>query len=1363
MGKIEKVFSYSKVRKYWDGYGAEIKAYADAKAAKNSVAMQTIADRIGVRYVEHGNLEDIMFHVENKVFSADDASKIYSKVENARKILVGRVDSTTYFRDSVAVAKRSRFIYENARKLWYKFGSADFVDDAERATFSKGVIDDLIDLGTDTVQRGSLQDLNQALKMNRKFNDRVFSLLSRSAGNQAIEFGDDAHKTVDSLVLILNTIMPNNVAKVAAQEFLLMDTIERLGFLKGTYRAVLESTGIDKTIEGKAFIDNVLTGKFGEDFISFSVLDKLQLPSRFPNAGKTIIVPGAVWDKNLTQTISNIPWEDLQKIAADITVKTMGKSQASRLRALSVIGGATNSTLSTKFVDLWSRFTLFPKLGVRASIDEAFMISLTAPMVVLRNSFAGRKAGQMMTAYTGSRAAVGPISSATRIFLSKFMGKKFDPASLFDIETRRQILEDVRLAAHSRNITSEEWIAHHYYETLQTKVINSFSFLSEANRLRIGSLMMHHPNFLESASASNARRVGGTATIDDSVKEVLSPYQNEMALRELKLQTGRDFTLVEPSMFDDAELAAVQYNSFTMGFVNGTFGGINLGLTFITHNALRTKADVQNAIDAVVAMTKGQEQKILGNRVATIALRRQGLSDQEIVREMVEAAFADMYVRFHGSSTKFNADLFDEISKRWNTVKNITSNPSETFNNMINTLSFDDYRILVKDHLFEGKFFTNVTKDTFNLKNEWKAAGDKMFEWMDRTNTALVRQPVVMSWYLHYREKYDMLQAKYTTELQQQIIKNNPGIDNAAAFERAQLQADSFFTNAAMSDAINQTLKFVDNPHIRTNLASSVRNTSRFFRATEDMWRRVSRLKEVTPRAIYRMRLLHSGLYGTGFIETDNKGNQYIVLPGDSIIFSALDTALRWLTDDSTRLVTPEFARSSARITGFNPSFQDDAGIPYLSGPIAGVSVLALKSIAGKVFPNSPAVEEIDNVLLGDIGDNIDFVKAVVPAPILRITNALGFGDDSKRHTAILQAIAYNQAYGKGLPSTATAQERDAYLNDIRISAHNVVIANTILGTILPFSTSLQESAQLPEYVRDSGTLTFTEEYYEIFNTIIEKYGDEIADPYALAEAIFVGKNPGKLIYTVSRNDKKIKPYIKQTTKVRDWLIENDSFVQKYGDAAYLFVPNNTKEEVNSGVYNWMRAAGLVESIDVKTYLDNVRVLEDKQKYFKIEDDLNNALSKENDFIERKLLIDYAAQLRDTYKTQSPLLAEYINNFGFSVEDEKNMYRNLLQILEDDTAPLTPAQKIKLRSTISVFDKAYRFIDSDTMKEVPGYVMMKSATKQSALDELEKLAYKDAFTDQLIRLVYKPILDFHSRSVPSSSPTENPTYFSIGQ
>ncbi len=113
---------------------------------------------------------------------------------------------------------------------------------------------------------------------------------------------------------------------------------------------------------------------------------------------------------------------------------------------------------------------------------------------------------------------------------------------------------------------------------------------------------------------------------------------------------------------------------------------------------------------------------------------------------------------------------------------------------------------------------------------------------------------------------------------------------------RAQLISQKYFSEVSVQQAADEVLKFVDNPTIRSNFAVSARNVGRYYRATEDFWRRILRLKDVAPRVLYRTRLAHLGLDASGGIYEDQNGDPYVMMPMDDIIFKTVDSVVRTLT-----------------------------------------------------------------------------------------------------------------------------------------------------------------------------------------------------------------------------------------------------------------------------------------------------------------------------------------------------------------------------------------------------------------------------------------------------------------------------------
>jgi hypothetical protein len=243
--------------------------------------------------------------------------------------------------------------------------------------------------------------------------------------------------------------------------------------------------------------------------------------------------------------------------------------------------------------------------------------------------------------------------------------------------------------------------------------------------------------------------------------------------------------------------------------------------------------------------------------------------------------------------------------------------------------------------------------------------------------------------------------------------------------------------------------------------------------------------------------------------------------------------------------------------------------------------------------------EEIDNYALGGIGDNMNFVKAVVPGPLQRLYALLPKSEkDRQEATAAMQAIAFNAARGNIPNVNATAEEKYEYLRNIRISAHNILVMRSVLGLISPIAPTLQESKDVPDYLKSVGITSVRAEFFDYVNAITKKYGGDVQNPYDMAVASFVGQNPGRLVYTVSRDEKQTNVLIAKTKEMKNWYLDNKSLVDKYGEAAFIFAPKTGDFDASS--YAWLEAADFIKNKDLDKYYLDVMTAQDKRTYYDI-------------------------------------------------------------------------------------------------------------------------------------------------------------------
>jgi hypothetical protein len=90
-------------------------------------------------------------------------------------------------------------------------------------------------------------------------------------------------------------------------------------------------------------------------------------------------------------------------------------------------------------------------------------------------------------------------------------------------------------------------------------------------------------------------------------------------------------------------------------------------------------------------------------------------------------------------------------------------------------------------------------------------------------------------------------------------------------------------------------LAYVDNPEVRTQLAFTMRNFARYYRATEDFYRRALRGVRYNPESIARLSLTYEGVSHSGFIQKDDQGEAYFIYPGMQPVYAAMSKLAQYL------------------------------------------------------------------------------------------------------------------------------------------------------------------------------------------------------------------------------------------------------------------------------------------------------------------------------------------------------------------------------------------------------------------------------------------------------------------------------------
>jgi len=930
-------------------------------------------------------------------------------------------------------------------------------------------------------------------------------------------------------------------------------------------------------------------------------------------------------------------------------------------------------------------------------------------------------------------------------------------------------------------------------------------------------LFRNNSNFTEGFTAAVGARDLIVGKMDrDFYESVFNIDQLTLFIKELGLERASQYSAKEVEKLGDLGTGIAMWDNFVIrfgynqvkiigndyldpvkvffnndGLRNDDFFGamrpstnFNNARTELMEQMGATYSEVSAAYDVLDAK---KLQAALSNFGETVYLRQKNVSDPEIARIYAERMLNDMRFAFHGSADGFNQELYDlMLKKHAEVIKSGTrqGQPVATaWSRVANNLTwkeFDDATVgkrptsgYINTRLVSGGKISDldVLKEDLGSIDKWfEKFPDKVLEMMDRQVTGFFRLPAmrvaVNKAFSDLKPYEKMLVDRHRVALR----ASYPNVKAEDIENWAEEAADKAVTNIAVNMATDAVLEFVDNPGIRSNFALSIRHLGRFVRATEDFQRRVYRLyANEGPRYLMRMRLLHYGLENFGSMYKDENGDDYLVVPTDIVMNTAVQRVMSAFNQDYKVGAFNDF---SLKFKLINPSFAPDAGQLAFAGPLAGIGIAFVKSalrelpvvsaflppeVEKAIYPFTDAAVETANYLdmfaMGHIGRNTTIGEAVRMAfPMLATTAWDALVEPGERNRIkgnyVYQAISYLEAFGNGIPEFASNKEKTKWLNNIKTAAGNVAAAQAMLGMISPAYPSVKDSKGLPDFIRDSGISTWSSAFWDIYQGII-KSDPEVANPFELAVAMYTGKNPGKAVYTIPKTSKAYRVLIGKTSEVKDWAESNKKFVKDYEESgvSYIFAPMSG--EYNPDVYNFLEAQGLIERTDFKEYLQKVQIAVDKEKYFAIDDVLNKKLATTVDYSERSKLIAQANNAQQALLISNPELEDALDN-RVTKGVLRIMMRDIKAAINDPDAPITSDGRAAMQLAVNQVQSFVDFSDNPVYAQGYTFTNDRKRMKEEVMAILGELAF-DPAVKEATRLVFVPLLNYYSRDALSAS------------
>ena len=550
---------------------------------------------------------------------------------------------------------------------------------------------------------------------------------------------------------------------------------------------------------------------------------------------------------------------------------------------------------------------------------------------------------------------------------------------------------------------------------------------------------------------------------------------------------------------------------------------------------------------------------------------------------------------------------------------------------------------------------------------------DKAWDYMGEANARFSREPLVIDSMIRIRK--DMRAVGFEKRIMDQFTAGKTG-DELIAAEAA---GKAHIVSIAEDLAKERVLAFVDNPAVRSQLAMSSRNFARFYRATEDFYRRVYRTVKYNPEALTRASLTYEGVAHSGFVQTDDNGDQYFFYPGLTPVYKVMNGVMKAF-GVPTAFQVPMPVEFGGKLKMITPSMNPDSLFPTFAGPLASVPMKM-------VFNVVPQLQSLEETFLGTYGVDQPMINAVLPGHVNRILSALNKDERNSQYaSAFRKAATYLEASGHGLkpkidPETnleipPTPAELAQYQDRIQSATISVLAVRALFGFIAPASPQVTLKSDLSKWVRDNERTS----YKQVFNQLINKYGS-----IDKATEEWIRLFPDEMPYTISESDNTSVLAARSVDKSVGWIQQNEGLLKKYKEGGVFLMPR--EGDFNFDAYKLLYKSGLKQNKTLQDFLREIQTAKDEQTYYAQRDSFEAELAVTYTDIAKRQLRDQFAMWKEQFLGARPMLQEELGKGAESKIRRLRAYDDLRLMLNDKTVTASPATRAVLTQMSQAFDQ----------------------------------------------------------------------------
>ena len=605
--------------------------------------------------------------------------------------------------------------------------------------------------------------------------------------------------------------------------------------------------------------------------------------------------------------------------------------------------------------------------------------------------------------------------------------------------------------------------------------------------------------------------------------------------------------------------------------------------------------------------------------------------------------------------------------------------------------------------------------------------------WLGMANGRISREPMVFNEIIAIRKS--MKKSGMEDAYIQSVVSKVDPTDAKKVLEATE-RAKRQFAEIVEERAVSQILQYVDNPLVRTQLAFGVRNFSRFYRATEDFYRRAYRTVRYNPASIRKAALTYDGIAHNGFIQEDDQGEKYFVYPLLEPGYRAVQSAMT-LLGVPAEFKVPMPIQFGSQVKMLTPSLNQDSIIPTFNGPLAGVSIKMLTNLVD-IFGAPGAADTITEYTLGKYAVDQSFISSFLPAHVNRAFAAMDKDErDSQYASAWRKAVTYLEAAGYGLKTTEdefgnvippSEAEREEYRQRIKNTTLSIIGTRFVLGFFLPASPQVQLKADMATWIKDNGNANFK----QAWNNLLDKYPGD----YDAAMAKWVELFPNQIPFTVTESDRKTVAVIRYAEEAGEFVEKNPDIFSKYPQGAAFLIPH--KSGFSWDAYTTMKNMGLKYNKRVDDFLKDVQTAADLQQYYSKRNEYEVQLEESITDTERSIARDEFQEWSKLFKAGRPLVQEQLAEGGKKAVERINAINDLRKMLDDPKITVRGPLQKQLKEMLDLYD-SYK-ADKDIFSEIPGGTKVSSFLKEETIIKMRELSRSNENTISAYNTLFASLL-----------------------